>query len=91
MEFEVRGDEGGGEFGVGRCTGTGAEDRRGDVVEFFAVLVKELGVQFVSRYAVGEGTSCVCLGDAYLVSYYRATGCSCVCCYLSCVRSARYC
>src|SRR4051812_8199687 len=35
-----------------------------------------------------EGTNCVRLDEAYLVSYYGATGCSCVCCYLWCVRSA---
>src|SRR5271156_6207170 len=28
------------------------------------------------------------LDDAYLVSYYGTTGCSCVCCYLWCVQSA---
>jgi len=38
VEFEAGGDQGGGEFGVGRCAGAGAEDGRGDVVELFAVL-----------------------------------------------------
>lgn len=38
VEFEVGGDEGGGEFGVGCGAGAGAPDLRGDVVEFFAVL-----------------------------------------------------
>ena len=46
VKFEVRGDEGGGEFGVGGCAGAGAEDRRGDVVELFAVLVKEWEFSF---------------------------------------------
>ena len=39
MEFEVGGDEGGGEFRVGGCAGAGAPDLGGDVVEFFAVLL----------------------------------------------------
>ncbi len=39
VQFEVGGDEGGGEFGVGGCAGAGAPDLGGDVVEFFAVLV----------------------------------------------------
>jgi hypothetical protein len=89
VEFEVRGDEGGGEFGVGRCAGAGAEDRRRDVVEFFTVLMKEWEFSFSlcgGRERNGdEGTNCVRLDDAYLVSYYGATGCSCVCCYLWCV------
>ena len=92
VEFEVRGDEGGGEFGVGRCTSAGAEDRRGDVVEFFAVLMKEWEFSFLvmlwKKMELDWGTNCVRLDDAYLVSYYGATGRSCVCCYLWCVRSA---
>jgi hypothetical protein len=47
VEFEVRGDEGSGEFGVGGCAGAGAEDRRGDVVELFAVLMKECEFSFL--------------------------------------------
>lgn len=39
VQFEVGGDEGGGEFGVGGCAGARAPDLGGDVVEFFAVLV----------------------------------------------------
>ena len=38
VQFEVGGDEGGGEFGVGGGAGAGAPDLGGDVVEFFAVL-----------------------------------------------------
>ena len=38
VQFEVRGNEGGGEFGVGCCAGARAPDLGGDVVEFFAVL-----------------------------------------------------
>jgi hypothetical protein len=38
VEFEAGGDERGGKFGVSGCAGAGAEDGRGDVVEFFAVL-----------------------------------------------------
>jgi hypothetical protein len=43
VEFEVGGDEGGGEFGVGCGSGAGAPDTRGDVVEFFAVLGRLVG------------------------------------------------
>ena len=32
MEFEVGGDDGGGEFGVGGCARAGAPDAGGDVV-----------------------------------------------------------
>jgi hypothetical protein len=39
MELELRGDEGGGEFGVGGSTGAGAPDLRSDEVKLFAVLV----------------------------------------------------
>jgi hypothetical protein len=49
VELEVRGDEGGGEFSVGRCAGAGAEDRRRDVVEFFTVLMKEREFSFSLR------------------------------------------
>ena len=38
VQFEVRGDEGGGEFGICCCSGSSAPDLRGDVVEFLAVL-----------------------------------------------------
>ena len=38
VEFEVRGDEGRGEFRIGSGAGTGTPDGRGDVMEFFAVL-----------------------------------------------------
>ena len=38
VEFEVGGDEGGGEFGIGGGAGARAPDLGGDVVEFFAVL-----------------------------------------------------
>ena len=40
VEFEVGGDEGGGEFGVGCSAGPCTPDLWGDVVEFFAVLDK---------------------------------------------------
>jgi hypothetical protein len=49
VEFEVRRDKGSCEFGVGGCASAGAKDRRGDVVELFAVLMKEWGVQFLVR------------------------------------------
>lgn len=38
VQFEVRGDDGGGELGVGGGTGTRTPNVRGDVVEFLAVL-----------------------------------------------------
>ena len=38
VQFEVRGDEGGGEFGVSGCAGAGTPYLGGDVVEFFTVL-----------------------------------------------------
>jgi hypothetical protein len=38
VEFEVGGDERGGEFGVGCGAGAGAPDRGGDVMQFFAIL-----------------------------------------------------
>lgn len=39
VQFDVGGDEGGCEFGVGGCACAGAPDLRGDVVQFFAVLL----------------------------------------------------
>lgn len=38
MQFEVGGDEGGGELGVCCCTGAGAPDLGGDVMKLLAVL-----------------------------------------------------
>lgn len=38
VQLNAGGDEGGGEFGVCCCSGTGAPDMRGDVVELLAVL-----------------------------------------------------
>ena len=38
VQFEIRGDEGGSEFGVSGCAGAGAPDFGGNIVEFFAVL-----------------------------------------------------
>lgn len=38
VQFQVGGDQGGGEFGVGGCASAGAPYLGGDVVEFFAVL-----------------------------------------------------
>jgi len=38
VQFEVGGDQGGGEFGVCGCTGAGAPYFGGYVVQFFAVL-----------------------------------------------------
>jgi hypothetical protein len=63
VEFEVRGDEGSGEFSVSGCAGAGAEDRRGDVMELFAVLMKEWEFSFSlgggRRMELGDGTNCV--------------------------------
>lgn len=47
MQFEVGGDEGGCEFGVCCCTGSGTPDLRGDVVEFLAVLDQFALVQWI--------------------------------------------
>ena len=41
VQLQVRGDERGGEFRVGGRAGACAPDLRGDVVEFFAVLLGE--------------------------------------------------
>ena len=41
VQLEVGGDEGCCEFGVGGGAGAGTPDVGGDVVEFFAVLVRE--------------------------------------------------
>lgn len=38
MQFEVRGDEGGGEFGICCCAGAGTPYLGRDIMEFFAVL-----------------------------------------------------
>jgi hypothetical protein len=38
MEFEVGGDDGGGEFGISSCSSAGAPYLRGNVMEFLAVL-----------------------------------------------------
>lgn len=48
VEFEVGGDQGGGEFGVGCCAGAGAPDLRGDVVEFLTILAGEFIVSTIS-------------------------------------------
>lgn len=39
VEFELGGDEGGGELGISCCTGTSTPDLRGNVVKLLAVLV----------------------------------------------------
>lgn len=41
VQFDIGADQGGGEFGVGGCTGSGTPDLRGDVVEFLAVLLRK--------------------------------------------------
>ena len=56
VEFEIRGDDGGCEFGVGGCTRSCTPDVGGDVMEFFAILkyglVSETGSSF--HYTVGR-------------------------------------
>lgn len=42
VQFDIGADEGGGELGVGGCTGSGTPDLRGDVVKFLAVLSRRL-------------------------------------------------
>lgn len=49
VKLEVGGDEGGGEFGVGRCAGAGAKDGRRDVVQLFAVLSRLREISDVGR------------------------------------------
>ena len=44
VKFEVRGDDGGGELGVCGCSGAGAPDVGGDVVELLAVLCTKLDI-----------------------------------------------
>ena len=41
MQFEVRGDQGGGEFGVGGGAGARAKNVGRDVVDLFAVFVRD--------------------------------------------------
>jgi hypothetical protein len=84
VEFEVRGDERGGEFSIGGGAGAGAPDGGGDVVEFFAVLkIERWSVEKRARVGLdGEVSGDLIALDAYLVSYYGTACCSCVCCYL---------
>ena len=52
VQFEVGGDESGGELGISSCTCASAPDRGGDEVQLFAVLVGDDGP--------GSGTSVGC-------------------------------
>jgi len=56
VQLNVRTDEGGGELGVCGCTGAGAPDLGGYVVEFLAVLVVEVAQSANSarRYVVSS-------------------------------------
>ena len=69
VQFEVGGDERGGEFRVGGGAGAGAPDLRGDVVKFLAVLVVErrwlVGVLWKERRLFG-----VVWKEEYLVGDY---------------------
>jgi hypothetical protein len=65
VELEIRGDECGGEFGVGGCASACTPDVGGDVVELFAILengeqlVEELGeVESDLRAATLEYVPC---------------------------------
>lgn len=73
MQFEIRGDDGSGEFRVRGGTGAGAPDVRGDVVEFLAVLfdVSDGRASWVDN---GYG------GEQYLVCDYGPACGSGVCC-----------
>lgn len=51
MQLKIRGDDGGGEFGIGGRSGTRAPDLGGNVVKLLAVLV---------RYYRPAGSPCVC-------------------------------
>jgi len=43
VQLELRGDEGGGELGIGGCTGTSTPNLGGDVVKLLTVLVGDDG------------------------------------------------
>ena len=75
VQFEVRGDDGGGELGVGGGTGTRAPDVRGYVVEFLAVL-RCMSDQCPWWWLSQR----LWRGRAYLVCYNGTAGSSCVCC-----------
>jgi hypothetical protein len=45
VQLELRGDEGGGELGIGGCTGTSAPNLGGDVVKLLTVLIGDDGTR----------------------------------------------
>lgn len=69
VEFEVGGDEGGGEFGVCGCASAGTPDLRRDVVQFLAVL----------RSIISRWMSIPFSVSTHLVRYYRPARRSSVC------------
>ena len=70
MQFDVGGDESGGELGVGSGTSAGAPDLGGNVMQLFAVLlVAESVLRMMARWP----------NRTDLVGDNGATGCSCVC------------
>lgn len=86
VEFEVGGDDGGGEFGVGGGAGAGAPDLGGDVVQLLAVLpggvalVWELEAGTSGAHLVGyDGPGCssgVCGDDNAAIVQTADDGCS---------------
>ena len=68
MQLEVGGDDGGGKFGVSGCAGAGAPYARGDVVQFFAVLLKGRLVGVVEDgLGLSEGPCLLLLGRRWLL------------------------
>jgi hypothetical protein len=61
MEFELCGEEGGGEFGVCSCTSSCTPDLRGDIMELLAVLLKLLAL--ISSLIQGVNELCLLLWD----------------------------
>lgn len=76
MEFEVGGDDGGGEFRVGCCSGAGAPYLGSNVVEFLAILREDECKLWPLSKPQGDERS---QSKVHLVSHYRAHCSSCVC------------
>lgn len=54
MEFQVRGDDGGGEFGVGGGAGARAPYLRGDVVKLLAILETRRASDFLGLLVLSK-------------------------------------
>jgi hypothetical protein len=76
MQFEVGGDDGGGELRIGGCSRAGAPDLGRNVVQLLAILHISLEQLYDMRHPYGEAA----VGPAYLVCYYGSAGGSGVCC-----------